>query len=339
MKGILIGSYAVTDLQQYMPSRDADIVIEPGNRKAFTSMSNCKSYWKDTTGTIPDSTIHDIREENFHIEAIHPANDHWMSMLFDREYSQDQKLTGFLTFNNLIDLYHVSAIDELLITKAHLILNYKWERHMFKYHKLKQICGLTEIAIDDIAIRTINPDFYPIYVLARQNAIQRGKKTPNLNTSKNKFFNDLVPMIYDHDSIHRAISYPSEPAYVSMLDGEVKVSKSKWHSMSFSEKIRCVIEEASILAIERSIIPSMFIRDFRKRSETWSYQLALKKICTTITSGWFRDFAIEVYPIALRCKPNLNSLLRQGIDKGIIIPGKDFETIRTQNIYPQQYTS
>ena len=30
------------------------------------------------------------------------------------------------------------------------------------------------------------------------------------------------------------------------------------------------------------------------------YMKALKKVCTTLTSGWFRDFAIDHYPSVVR---------------------------------------
>src|SRR4051794_39637017 len=45
-----------------------------------------------------------------------------------------------------------------------------------------------------------------------------------------------------------------------------------------------------VIALERYLIPMI-----SKNQET-SYQSALVRICTTLTKGWFRQFAIDNYP-------------------------------------------
>ena len=45
-----------------------------------------------------------------------------------------------------------------------------------------------------------------------------------------------------------------------------------------------------VIALERYLIPMI-----SKNQET-SYNLALVRICTTLTKGWFRQFAIDNYP-------------------------------------------
>jgi hypothetical protein len=45
-----------------------------------------------------------------------------------------------------------------------------------------------------------------------------------------------------------------------------------------------------VIALERYLIPKI-----SKNQET-SYHLALVRICTTLTKGWFRQFAIDNYP-------------------------------------------
>ena len=45
-----------------------------------------------------------------------------------------------------------------------------------------------------------------------------------------------------------------------------------------------------VIALERYLIPMI-----SKNHET-SYHLALVRICTTLTKGWFRQFAIDNYP-------------------------------------------
>lgn len=134
---------------------------------------------------------------------------------------------------------------------------------------------------------------------------------PKLNVSSKEFFNgDGVNYVYEHDSIHLAVANMSEdfgddeylmgyhpkPAYTFyMKDGsEVMTSKEKF--MSVSERIRLlgVYEEACVLALERSQIPHGLGRDGGP-TPRWSFEKALEKVCTSITSGWFREYAWENY--------------------------------------------
>jgi hypothetical protein len=133
-------------------------------------------------------------------------------------------------------------------------------------------------------------------------------KHPKLNVSSKDFFNgDGVNYVYDHDSIHLAVALtrPNEttfqPAYTFyMKDGsEVMTSKEKF--MSVSERIRLygVYEESCVLALERSQIPHNFNShagpDVARPTARWSFEMALMKVCTSITSGFFREYAWEHY--------------------------------------------
>ena len=61
--------------------------------------------------------------------------------------------------------------------------------------------------------------------------------------------------------------------------------------MAYNQKVQCVAEETYVIGLERFLIPVDF--DFNSRI---AYNKALEKVCTTLCSGWFRDFAIENYP-------------------------------------------
>lgn len=143
-------------------------------------------------------------------------------------------------------------------------------------------------------------------------------KHPKLDVSKGEFFaGDGVQYVYDHDTIHltvaltertymercggpsvpgKLVSYGREvtrtyPAYTFyMKDGsEVMTSKEKF--MSVPEQIRLygVYEESCVLALERSQIP------YPNTPPRKSFEMALMKVCTSITSGWFREYAWENY--------------------------------------------
>lgn len=117
---------------------------------------------------------------------------------------------------------------------------------------------------------------------------------PNLNVKKNEFFNSNFDYVYDHDSIHEAVKLLDRPAYTFYMDGnsEVKCSREAFFSQERTIRLLGVLEETYVLALERSQIPNNFEIDPRV-----SFNIALEKVCTSITSGWFRDYAWENYDI------------------------------------------
>lgn len=150
---------------------------------------------------------------------------------------------------------------------------------------------------------------------------QREKETyvyshPKLNQGKSSFFSgDGVDYKYEHDDIHAALAtieedgayYPGDPKYTHPAywyfqgpDAEVKVSREKWdrlvnwmyHDVKWGRHVQLssVLEESYVLALERSQIPN----DFSLPPRT-SFLMALEKVCTSITSGWWREFAWENY--------------------------------------------
>lgn len=124
---------------------------------------------------------------------------------------------------------------------------------------------------------------------------------PKLDVSKQDFFDDSVGYIYDHDSIHLTQALISgitgmdsrHPAYTFYMQDGAQVMTDKEKFFSVDEEIRLfgVYEEACVLALERSQIPN----NFEGPSPRWSFTFALQKVCTSITSGWFREFAWEHY--------------------------------------------
>lgn len=120
---------------------------------------------------------------------------------------------------------------------------------------------------------------------------------PKLNVTSKDFFNgDGVNYIYDHDSIHEAVAIMERPAYTFyMKDGsEVMTSKEKFFGVAEGYRMYGVYEESCVLALERSQIPHGLGKEGGP-SARWSFEMALMKVCTSITSGWFREYAWENY--------------------------------------------
>lgn len=123
-------------------------------------------------------------------------------------------------------------------------------------------------------------------------------KHPSLNRNKENFFKgDNVPYIYEHDDIHEAVKHSYAPAYsfFQKEGAEVTVSKEKWDQLSNGEwgrqcQLWSVLEESYVLALERCLIPNKFTYPPRR-----AFIMALEKVCTSITSGWWREYAWEHY--------------------------------------------
>lgn len=115
---------------------------------------------------------------------------------------------------------------------------------------------------------------------------------PKLNQTKDKFF-DNATSIYtiDHDSIHEAVKHIERPAYEYFKDDAAEVLCSKDMFFACSERVRLLagLEEAYVLSIERAIHPYNLVGEDREVA----FETALMKLCTSISSGWFREFCWE----------------------------------------------
>jgi len=71
-----------------------------------------------------------------------------------------------------------------------------------------------------------------------------------------------------------------------------------------------------VLALERSQVP------FRgKVDPAVSFKIALQRLCSSISSGWWREWAWEHYDEALKYyNPNYLDIFDKGVEKGIIKP-------------------
>ena len=116
---------------------------------------------------------------------------------------------------------------------------------------------------------------------------------PNLNKTNEDFFDDLVVKKYNHDDIHEIAAYvKKQPMYLKMKRdfSLAKCEKDMWENLTYEQKIMCVAEETYVIACERFLIPHNWPRKYLR-----SFTDSLEKVCTTLTSGWFRDFAIDNY--------------------------------------------
>lgn len=145
------------------------------------------------------------------------------------------------------------------------------------------------------------------------------KKTPRLqNMKKENFFTSNVNYTYDHDTIHAAVKMLDRPAYTYyMQDGaEVNSDKTKFYEQPEIVRLYGVLEESYVLALERSVIPF-------KSDPDKAFKMALQKVCTSITGGWFREYAWDNYDKVLKLyHKSYVDKFNAALSKGEILPFK-----------------
>ena len=138
------------------------------------------------------------------------------------------------------------------------------------------------------------PSFLKSWLKLREKETYTHKRPRLKDISKKEFFNPNsgVPYKYDHDTIHLSVKHLDEPAYNYFKPDKSEVHCSKDMFFTCSEEVRLysVVEESYVLALERSQIPT----DFKVKPKL-SFDIALSKVCTSITSGWWREYAYDNY--------------------------------------------
>lgn len=114
----------------------------------------------------------------------------------------------------------------------------------------------------------------------------------SLYKSKDRFFDDHVTYVYDHDYLHELVAYPNIPIYTKCLkEGEsVMISKEKFFAMNYEDRVRMFKEEIVVIACERWLLNPHWKG---KLSVNKAYKLSLKKTITSLTKNWANDFIVQ----------------------------------------------
>lgn len=186
------------------------------------------------------------------------------------------------------------------IKRSHLALDHNWIKHISCWHVwLKQ---------------HYNDEDTPLVKAREKITLEVAKqKPPLLKKSNDAFFNDAVKKVYDHDYLHELVAFHDQPLYTKLKHDHSLAwcEKDLWEALSVQDKLCCVSEEASVISIERFMVPSQWTYP-----ATAAYDKALQKVCTTLTSGWFRDFAIDNHPLLRKMyRPELYPQIKLEIEK------------------------
>lgn len=135
----------------------------------------------------------------------------------------------------------------------------------------------------------VNKELYKL--LVKDFTEFHGKRWASLKgKNATTFFEDAVHRVYVHDSIHDAVAYYDEPLYHRILKSpdSVACSEEKFNQLSLDDQLKLVREEIFVTALERWLVPTNF-----QVPKQLAYQRSLKKLVTTMSSGWFSLFIIE----------------------------------------------
>lgn len=242
-----------------------------GSRALAYNVPNYKKHIRDYT----DWDI--VTKEHLEWAECHDP-DHLNTSILER-YAHPHAIV-----HNGVELYPLSLKGLAIVKRSHLWRDLGFKKHITMYHK--HIMN-DSFKFDDVDLEILNErirltmEAYP-------------QRHPSLKKTKDQFFDDFVVKKFDHDYLHEILAYDfGKPMYKRMQDlskDSVWCIKELWDKFTHKEKMICVYEEATVIAFERFLITNEF-----KYGKKIAYMLSLDKVCTTLTSGWFRDFAIDHY--------------------------------------------
>ena len=286
---LVIGSYALNCYQHIRQPRDLDLVMTwetlEANQAFFKISPSGPSHFSGTFNDIkleisiatPNSTNADLLEVHKN-QPIH-------------------------LLNGLPVVY--CTLDWLYALK----LSHRYKKNSPHFYKTMQDIKIMR----SLDAKIPDPTWY------KRREKETLAKHPKLNQDKQTFFNTPgITYVYDHDSIHRAMALGDQPAYQYYLadNAQVWCDKNKWNLLSDEIKLNGVLEEALVLALERSQIPFNF-----KPNPIWSFRKALMKVCTSITSGWFREWAWEHHDQVLEkfhSLPLYTERFKEKLNQGVV---------------------
>lgn len=274
----LVGSRAINE---YTPQtwKDTDIVLSKGQLKSL-------GLEFGPNGTVKKDDI-----EFIDIELLN---------------NKDVGLSHFIWINTSMGRLAVVVPEvEYLyaIKRSHIHRPLNFSKHIIHLHKLKPLVSfpLSDECRNFLKERT------------RLTKLKWPDRTPSLNKSNDEFFDDYVKKEYVHDHIHVIVALNDAPIYERMKKDftQAKCEKDMWDNLTHQDKVWCVQEEAMVIALERFVIPG-------KLNPRISYLKAVEKICTTLTSGWFRDFAIDNWDQVIDNVPDYVSIFNVAVAEGRI---------------------
>ena len=175
------------------------------------------------------------------------------------------------------------------LKRSHLQWPVHWDKSICDLHWLRSRLGGDERRDPGVAA----------FVRIRQaeHAARFGARQAKLAVSNDEFFarsQKQVGRVHDHDFLHALVAYDGRPMFERFKRdlSQASLARDMFEAAPRIDQLRLVREEAMVIALERRILPN----EPGSVDAGAAYAWALKRICTTLTSGWFRSFAIDTWP-------------------------------------------
>jgi hypothetical protein len=284
---IVLGSKAMLTLTGETHSRrfldrDIDVVMSTGDLQAFFERN--RSFITHLVPKTPykygATLVLDGQRYTYEIETEVQPSSAWL-LAEIRNFQVDHYVDPFG------NTFAVPCREALFLTKkSHINMNVHFDKNMADFHALNQ-------GLDPVKLECLNPYFR----LRHHEAKERYQyRHPKLNVTNDAFFDrskNVVGYVFVHDDIHEAIKHFERPVYEMMKKdmGQAWCEKDMFFELPLDTRIKCVQEEAYVIAIERFIA----LQKGSYQDHFLAYKDALRRICTTLCSGFFRDFAVDHY--------------------------------------------
>lgn len=230
---------------------------------------------------------------DFHRE---PKDIDWAVM----DSSEHAKSKGVEYLENPVLFKHGFAFDNPLTTTAlctlkasHLCWNIKWDKHMFDLQFLLKKGN--EIDLD------LFMDLYEYW-----NTYHIKNKRSDLKMSKDEFFSNAVNYdTHQHDDTHKILNPIPVYTLVLMEGKDVELDESKFHSLTFDQKLDFVREEVMVMAYER----------YSALNYKLAYSRMLKKFIISHIPLFALKFVLTNYIILHKPKFNFINTINDGLHK------------------------
>lgn len=271
---VLLGSEAINYHHFFRNPKDLDVLGSYDEIRSFGENNNNSEKFGKLKSIYPiaNGKKMALRFEKINVEA---------EITWENSHSED-------LYNLIKNDKKTKEVDGMLIPSMNILYLLKMSHRYLKNspHFLKTMDDIIKMRELGAIIEPEHMEFFKKREKATYNYGH-----PKLNKDKESFFTDDVDYRYDHDTIHLSMKHLDKPAYMYFKpeDEEVWCSKEMWDKCDEKIKLNAVLEETQVLALERSQV--LFSNVEPKRS----FDMALSKVCTSITSGWFREYAWENY--------------------------------------------
>ena len=264
--------------------------------------------WKHMDGKIATEIYN---EQLSKLVGLTKIKGHTENLKFEIEIAQPGSSAAFIleimgkTNSSEPERYKIASLEILeAIKTSHIIFPYNFRKHMADLNLMRSKLGRE---------RNYTPErSYDLDKLIIHRRLEHYLRLGvpgshiNLNKMNEDFLENEVTLYVDkyikHDDLHLRVMIDGKtPAYDELRVDKNKAMMSKilFDEASSAMRLNCVREEAMTIALERYLLPD------REKDAQTAYTKALIRVCTTLTKGWFREFAVNVYYLVEKLETDL----------------------------------